>query len=143
MGELYCPSGEPQLPVLPLALLIPPSHAYRILPSTRPSCPSQFAPIVAFRYVVLSHIQCGPSVVTHRGSVLTHDELAESGASLRGGCHVPMGTSRGVEVEPLMMDDESREGIEPYICQQVEDSSNEVHGQRTARLSEQEVSCSG
>lgn len=48
---------------------------------------------------------------------------------------------RGEEygVETLMMDDESREDMEQYICQQVEDKWIALHEQRTARPRNQEV----
>jgi hypothetical protein len=48
---------------------------------------------------------------------------------------------RGEEygVETLVMDDESREDVEQYICQRVEDKWSEIHAQRTARLRNQEV----
>jgi PilZ domain len=43
---------------------------------------------------------------------------------------------RGEEygVETLVMDDESREDVEQYICQRVEDKWSEIHARRTARL---------
>jgi PilZ domain len=48
---------------------------------------------------------------------------------------------RGEEygVETLVMDDESREDMEQYICQRVEDKWREIHAWRTARLRNQEV----
>jgi hypothetical protein len=48
---------------------------------------------------------------------------------------------RGEEygVETLAMDDESREDMEQYICQRVEDKWIELHARRTARLRNQEV----
>jgi len=48
---------------------------------------------------------------------------------------------RGEEygVETLVMDDESREEMEQYICQRVEDKWIAIHEQRTARLRNQEV----
>ncbi len=48
---------------------------------------------------------------------------------------------RGEEygVETLVMDDESREDMEQYICQRVEDKWSEIHARRTARLRNQEV----
>ena len=42
-------------------------------------------------------------------------------------------------VETLVMDAESREEMEQYICQRVEDKWNEVHEQRIARLRRHEV----
>jgi len=48
---------------------------------------------------------------------------------------------RGEEygVETLVMDDESREDMEQYICQRVEDKLVEIHERRTARMRNQEV----
>ena len=48
---------------------------------------------------------------------------------------------RGEEygVETLVMDDESREDMEQYICQRVEEKLVEIHEQRTARLGNQEM----
>jgi hypothetical protein len=48
---------------------------------------------------------------------------------------------RGEEygVETLEMDDESREEMEQYICQRVEDRWIATHERRTARLRNQEV----
>jgi hypothetical protein len=48
---------------------------------------------------------------------------------------------RGEEygVETLVMDDESREDLEQYICQRVEDKLVEIHERRTARPRNQEV----
>jgi hypothetical protein len=48
---------------------------------------------------------------------------------------------RGEEygVETLVIDDESREGMEQYICQRVEDKWIELHARRTARLRNHEV----
>ena len=48
---------------------------------------------------------------------------------------------RGEEygVETLVMDDESREDVEQYICQRVEDKLVEIHEQRIARPRNQEV----
>ena len=48
---------------------------------------------------------------------------------------------RGEEcgVETLVMDDESREDVEQYICQRVEDKWIAIHEQRTSRLRNQEV----
>ena len=48
---------------------------------------------------------------------------------------------RGEEygVETLMMDDESREDLEQYICQRVEDKLVAFRVRRTARLRNQEV----
>jgi hypothetical protein len=47
---------------------------------------------------------------------------------------------RGEEygVETLVMDDESREDMEQYICQRVEDRWVEIHERRTARPRNQE-----
>jgi hypothetical protein len=42
-------------------------------------------------------------------------------------------------VEALVMDDESREDMEQYICQRIEDKWSEIHVRRTARLRNQEV----
>jgi hypothetical protein len=52
---------------------------------------------------------------------------------------------RGEEygVETLVMDDESREDLEQYICQRVEDRWIGVHTQRTARLRKHEVDSDG
>ena len=48
---------------------------------------------------------------------------------------------RGEEygVETLVMDDESWEDVEQYICQRVEDKLVEIHEQRIARPRNQEV----
>ena len=48
---------------------------------------------------------------------------------------------RGAEygVETLVMDDESREDMEHYICQRVEDKWIAIHEERTARPRNQEV----
>lgn len=48
---------------------------------------------------------------------------------------------RGEEygVETLVMDDESREDMEQYICQRVEDRWIAIHERRTARMRNQEV----
>ena len=48
---------------------------------------------------------------------------------------------RGEEygVETLVMDDESREDLEQYICQRVEDRWIAIHERRTARLRNQEL----
>ena len=48
---------------------------------------------------------------------------------------------RGEEygVETLVMDDESREDLEQYICQRVEDRVSEIQARRTARLRNEEV----
>jgi hypothetical protein len=48
---------------------------------------------------------------------------------------------RGEEygVENLVIDDESREAMEQYICQRVEDKWIAIHEQRTARPRNQEV----
>jgi hypothetical protein len=48
---------------------------------------------------------------------------------------------RGEEygVETLVMDDESREEMEPYVCQRVEDKWIEIQARRTARPRNQEV----
>jgi hypothetical protein len=48
---------------------------------------------------------------------------------------------RGEEygVETLVMDDESREDLEQYICQRVEDKWIEIQARRTARPRNQEV----
>jgi hypothetical protein len=48
---------------------------------------------------------------------------------------------RGEEygVETLVIDDESREDMEQYICQRVEDNLVEIHEQRAARLRKHEV----
>ena len=48
---------------------------------------------------------------------------------------------RGEEygVETLVIDDASREDLEQYICQRVEDKWLEIHAQRTAQLRNQEV----
>ena len=48
---------------------------------------------------------------------------------------------RGEEygVETLVMDDESREDLEQYICQRVEDKWTEIQARRTARPCNQEV----
>jgi hypothetical protein len=48
---------------------------------------------------------------------------------------------RGEEygVETLVMDDESREDMEQYICQRVEDKWIAIQARRTARLRNQEV----
>jgi len=48
---------------------------------------------------------------------------------------------RGAEygVETLVMDDESREDMEQYICQRVEDRFVEIHTRRTARRRKQDV----
>jgi hypothetical protein len=48
---------------------------------------------------------------------------------------------RGEEygVEMLVIDDESREDVEQYICQRVEDKLVEIHEQRTARPRNQEA----
>ncbi|HEV8325840.1 MAG TPA: PilZ domain-containing protein [Nitrospiraceae bacterium] len=48
---------------------------------------------------------------------------------------------RGEEygVETLVMDEESREDMEQYICQRVEDKWIAIHEQRTARPRNQEV----
>ena len=48
---------------------------------------------------------------------------------------------RGEEygVETLVMDDESREDMEQYVCQRVEDQWIAVHARRTARPRNQEV----
>ena len=42
-------------------------------------------------------------------------------------------------VEMLVMDDESREDVEQYICQRVEDRWIAIHERRTARMRNQEV----
>jgi len=42
-------------------------------------------------------------------------------------------------VETLVIDDESREDMEQYICQRVEKKLVEIHARRTARLRRQEV----
>jgi hypothetical protein len=42
-------------------------------------------------------------------------------------------------VETLVMDDESREDMEQYICQRVADRWVEIHERRTARPRNQEV----
>lgn len=42
-------------------------------------------------------------------------------------------------VETLVMDDESREDMEQYICQRVEDRWIAIHERRTARMRNQEV----
>jgi hypothetical protein len=48
---------------------------------------------------------------------------------------------RGEEygVETLVIDDESREDLEQYICQRVEDKWIEIQARRTARSRNQEV----
>jgi hypothetical protein len=48
---------------------------------------------------------------------------------------------RGEEygVETLVMDDESREGLEQYICQRVEEKLIEIHARRTARPHKHEM----
>ena len=48
---------------------------------------------------------------------------------------------RGEEygVETLVMDDESREDMEQYICQRVKDKLIAFHARRTARPRNQEV----
>src|SRR4029077_12184725 len=48
---------------------------------------------------------------------------------------------RGEEhgVETLVIDDESREDLEQYICQRVEDKWIELHARRTVRLRNHEV----
>ena len=58
--------------------------------------------------------------------------------------NVPAGIVRWVRgeeygVETLVMDDESREDMEQYICQRVEDKLVEIHERRTARMRNQEV----
>jgi hypothetical protein len=51
-----------------------------------------------------------------------------------------MGARRGVyEVETLVMDDESREDVEQYVRQRVQNQWITVHARRTARLRNQEV----
>ena len=42
-------------------------------------------------------------------------------------------------VETLVMDEESREEMEQYICQRVQDTWIAVHARRTARPRNQEV----
>ena len=48
---------------------------------------------------------------------------------------------RGQEygAEMLVIDDESREGMEQYVCQRVQDKWIGLHARRTARLRNQEV----
>jgi hypothetical protein len=48
---------------------------------------------------------------------------------------------RGEEygVQTLVMDDESREDLEQYICQRVEEKLIEIHARRTARPRKNEV----
>jgi hypothetical protein len=45
----------------------------------------------------------------------------------------------GFRVETLVMDDESREELEQYICQLVEEKLIEIHARRTAQPRNQEV----
>jgi hypothetical protein len=48
---------------------------------------------------------------------------------------------RGEEygVETLVIDDKSREGVEQYVCERVEDKWIAIHERRTVRLRNQEV----
>ena len=64
--------------------------------------------------------------------------------SIRPRLYVAAGIVRWVRgeeygVETLVMDDESREDVEQYICQREEDKWSEIHARRTARLRNQEV----
>jgi hypothetical protein len=64
--------------------------------------------------------------------------------SIRPRLYVAAGIVRWVRgeeygVETLVMDDESREDVEQYICRRVEDKWSEIHARRTARLHNQEV----
>jgi hypothetical protein len=45
----------------------------------------------------------------------------------------------GFKVETLVMDDESREELEQYVCQRVEEKLIEIHARRTDQSRNQEV----
>jgi hypothetical protein len=45
----------------------------------------------------------------------------------------------GFRVETLVMDDESREELEQYICQRLEEKLIEIYARRTAQPRNQEV----
>ena len=80
------------------------------------------------------------SAVTDRGTVFAHGEPADLRDSLRGRWDCPMGARRGkVWGRKLVIDDESREDMEQYICQQVENKWIAFRARRTARQRNQEV----
>jgi hypothetical protein len=53
--------------------------------------------------------------------------------------HLHTDLTCGFGVETLVMDDESREELEQYICQRVEEKLIEIHARRTAQPRNQEV----
>ena len=75
------------------------------------------------------------SAVTDRGSVFAHGEPVDPPTTI----YVAAGIVRWVRgeeygVETLVMDDESREDVEQYICQRVEDKLvTSMHGEQLDR----------
>jgi hypothetical protein len=134
-------------------------HPPTIRLPARPPCPSRFAHPVAFRCVVPSPT----NAVTLRATAPCGISPSRAGASLaicRYGLgevcsltvilptqetlYVVAGIVRWVRgqeygAETLVIDDESREDMEQYICQRVEDKWSEFRARRTARPRKHEV----